>query len=185
MIFSRFNFYPRCPLPDQVLGIKPHTDGPALTILLQNKEVEGLQVLEDDQWFKVPVIPDALFINVGDQCEIMSNGVFNSPVHRVVTNSERERVSMAMFCTPDPENKIGPVAELINDGQPQLYRNVKNYPTIFYHYYQLGENSGLNFALVLPRRGLIFACYGSKCIEFLLIRLEYFTGTSDCCHFPV
>ncbi|GAB2223727.1 hypothetical protein Droror1_Dr00004467 [Drosera rotundifolia] len=140
MIFSRFNFYPRCPLPDQVLGIIPHTDGSALTILLQNKEVEGLQVLKDDQWFKVPVIPDALFINAGDQCEIMSNGMFKSPVHRVVTNSERERVSVAMFCTPDPENEIGPAAELINDGQPQLYRNVKNYPTIFYHYYQLGES---------------------------------------------
>ncbi|GAB2245436.1 hypothetical protein Droror1_Dr00000929 [Drosera rotundifolia] len=43
MIFSRFNFYPRCPLPDQVLGIKPHTDGSALTIILQNKEVEGVR----------------------------------------------------------------------------------------------------------------------------------------------
>ncbi|KAL9275555.1 Codeine O-demethylase-like protein [Drosera capensis] len=96
MIFSRFNFYPRCSLPDQVLGIKSHTDGSALTILLQDKEVEGLQVLKDDQWFKVPVIP--LFIDVGDQCEIMSNGMFKSPVHRVVTNSERERVSVAMFC---------------------------------------------------------------------------------------
>ncbi|GAB2289494.1 hypothetical protein Dimus_023804 [Dionaea muscipula] len=139
MIFSRINFYPRCPLPDRVLGIKPHTDGSAVTILLQDQDVDGLQVLRDDQWFKVPIIPDALFINAGDQLEIMSNGMFKSPVHRVVTSSERERISLAMFCTPDPENEIGPAAELITDVQPPAFKTVKNYPSIYYHYYQLDQ----------------------------------------------
>jgi hypothetical protein len=38
--------------------------------VLQDKEVEGLQVLKDNQWFKVPIIPDALVINLGDQLEV-------------------------------------------------------------------------------------------------------------------
>jgi hypothetical protein len=57
-------------MPDHVLGLKPHTDGSSITFVLQDKEVEGLQVLKDNQWFKVPIIPDALVINLGDQLEV-------------------------------------------------------------------------------------------------------------------
>ena len=57
---TRLNFYPSCPRPDLVLGFKPHSDGSRITILLQNKKVEGLQVFKDDKWFRVPVIPYAL-----------------------------------------------------------------------------------------------------------------------------
>ncbi|KAL9273203.1 Protopine O-dealkylase-like protein [Drosera capensis] len=111
------------------------------TILLQDKEIGGLQVLKDGQWFKVPIIPDAIFVNAGDQVEIMSNGMLRSPVHRVVPNSERERISVAIFCLPDPENEIGPAPELISDGQPQLYKKVKNYLSHFCHYYERGESA--------------------------------------------
>jgi len=68
----RFNYYPPCPMPDHVLGLKTHADGSTITFLLQDKEVEGLQVLKDDKWFKVPIIPDALVINVGDQIEVIT-----------------------------------------------------------------------------------------------------------------
>lgn len=70
MLIARFNFYPRCPRPDQVLGLKPHSDKSGITVLLQDKEVEGLHVLKDEQWFKVPIIPHALVVNVGDQVEV-------------------------------------------------------------------------------------------------------------------
>lgn len=69
-MFARFNLYPRCPRPDLILALKPHADGSAVTILLQDKEVEGLQFLKDNQWFRVPTIPDALLINIGDQIEV-------------------------------------------------------------------------------------------------------------------
>jgi len=48
-MFMRINYYPPCPMPDHVLGLKPHTDGSSITFLLQDKEVEGLQVLKDDK----------------------------------------------------------------------------------------------------------------------------------------
>ncbi|KDP23161.1 hypothetical protein JCGZ_00344 [Jatropha curcas] len=69
LVTARFNYYPPCPMPDKILGLKPHADGSALTILLQDKEVEGLQFLKDNQWFRVPIIPEALLVNVGDQAE--------------------------------------------------------------------------------------------------------------------
>jgi len=68
---ARFNFFPPCPRPDRSLGLKPHADRSAITIVLQDKEVEGLQFLKDDQWFRFPIqLPHALLINVGDQSEV-------------------------------------------------------------------------------------------------------------------
>lgn len=68
---ARFNFYPQCPWPDKILGIKPHSDGSAITILLQDKQVPGLQLMKDDKWFQVPILnPHALFINAGELVEV-------------------------------------------------------------------------------------------------------------------
>ncbi|XP_031262801.1 protein SRG1-like [Pistacia vera] len=139
LIIARFNFYPPCPRPDTVLGCKPHADGTALTILLQDKEVEGLQVQKDNQWYRVPVIPEALVINLGDQGEIMSNGIFKSPVHRVVTNKERERISLAVFFIPNSDKEIEPVNGLIDKTRPRLYKKVKDYVSIYFQYYQRGR----------------------------------------------
>jgi len=83
-MFLRFNYYPPCPMPDHVLGLKPHTDGSSITFVLQDKEVEGLQVLKDNKWFKVPIVPDALVINVGDQIEVGNNNYYLSSLSLVV-----------------------------------------------------------------------------------------------------
>ncbi|KAF5482254.1 hypothetical protein F2P56_002839 [Juglans regia] len=136
---TRFNYYPPCSRPDQVLGLKPHTDKSGITVLLQDGEVEGLQVFIEDRWVRIPSIPDALLVNLGDQMQIMSNGIFKSPVHRVVTNSEKMRVSVATLSEPEPEREIGPVDCLIDDKKPRLYRNVKNYGAINYECYQEGK----------------------------------------------
>lgn len=69
-LYARFNFYPKCPRPDLVQGIKPHADGVGITLLLQDESVEGLQFLKDDKWYRAPIIPEALLINVGDQAEV-------------------------------------------------------------------------------------------------------------------
>ncbi|XP_022134811.1 uncharacterized protein LOC111006992 [Momordica charantia] len=136
---ARFNFYLRCRNPNLVLGVKPHADGSAITILLQDKEVEGLQFLKGNEWWNAPIIPDALLVNVGDQGEITSNGIFKSRVHRVLTNSERERISLAVFYLPDPQKEIEPLEKLINETHPRLYRTVKNFVGLFFQYYQQGQ----------------------------------------------
>lgn len=71
IMYTRYNFYPPCPRPDLVHGLKPHSDGSAITILLQDEEVEGLQILKDDRWVRVPIVPHALLVNIGDQIEVM------------------------------------------------------------------------------------------------------------------
>ncbi|XP_074281179.1 protein LATERAL BRANCHING OXIDOREDUCTASE 1-like [Silene latifolia] len=141
--FARFNFYPPCPHPDRVLGLKPHSDSTLITILLQDKDVEGLQVLKDDQWYKVPVIPNALVVNVGDQLEIMSNGILTSPVHRAVIDKEKERMSVAVPCSVAADKEIGPLSELIDKDRPQLYKNVANYMYTSFQHYARGER-GIN-----------------------------------------
>ncbi|XP_050204222.1 codeine O-demethylase-like [Mercurialis annua] len=133
---ARFNYFPPSSSNHLAIGLAPHTDPSAITIVLQDKHVEGLQFLKDDQWFRVPVIPDALLINIGDQLQIMSNGLFKPPVHRVVKNQDIERISLAVFCLPYSENEIEPVDGLVTETRPRHYKKVKNYFATFMQYYQ-------------------------------------------------
>ncbi|MCE3049297.1 hypothetical protein HAX54_044560 [Datura stramonium] len=139
LVQARFNLYPKCPKPDKILGVKAHADASIITTLLQDKQVEGLQVLKDGKWYGVPTIADALLINVGDQLEIMSNGIFKSPIHRVAANSERERRTLAVFYSPDYEKEIEPLEGLINSQRPRMFRRVKNYPAISFNSFHSGK----------------------------------------------
>ncbi|XP_058114291.1 protein SRG1-like [Magnolia sinica] len=142
-LYARFNYYPPCSQPDLVLGIKSHSDGCAITILLQDNSVDGLEVFKDGKWIKIPAIPHALLVNIGDQLEIMSNGIFKSPVHRAVTNSEKERMSVAMFYAPEMEKEIGPADGLVDNGRSTLYQKmkVKEYIDLYDQYYSQGKRA--------------------------------------------
>uniref|UniRef100_R7W6M9 Protein SRG1 n=1 Tax=Aegilops tauschii TaxID=37682 RepID=R7W6M9_AEGTA len=124
--YARLNYYPPCPKPNQVLGLKPHTDATVITVVFIDDSVSGLQVQKNGVWYKVPIVPNALLVNTGDVMEILSNGFFKSPVHRAVTNAEEDRVSLVMFYTTDPEREIGPVPELVDDKRPARYRKIKS-----------------------------------------------------------
>lgn len=65
----KINMYPPCPQPELALGVEPHTDMSALTLLVPN-DVPGLQVSKDDKWIAVNYLPNALFVHVGDQLEV-------------------------------------------------------------------------------------------------------------------
>ncbi|KAK9232366.1 hypothetical protein WN943_022612 [Citrus x changshan-huyou] len=136
---ARFSYYAHCQRPDLVLGLKPHSDGTGYTIVLQDEE--GLQVLKDEQWFTVPKISEAVLVLMGDQMEIMTNGIFKSPVHRVVTSAEKERFSVVVFYAPELNKEIGPEDGLINEECPRLFKNVKDYDNIYWEYYQKGQRA--------------------------------------------
>lgn len=104
----RVNYYPPCPRPDLAQGITPHSDASALTLLMQFDATGGLQVLRDQKWLTLPWPTDALLVNVGDFLEIMSNGRLKSPWHRVVTQMEVERFSVALFYNPPSWTEIVP-----------------------------------------------------------------------------
>jgi isopenicillin N synthase-like dioxygenase len=77
MTHARFNYYPRCPEPDRVFGLKPHSDASVITVVLIDAVVGGLQVQkpndDDGVWYNVPIVPNALLVNVGDITEV---GIF-------------------------------------------------------------------------------------------------------------
>ncbi|CAK7356959.1 unnamed protein product [Dovyalis caffra] len=137
---ARFNYYSKCQRPDLVLGLKAHADGSGYTIILQD-DVEGLQVFKDELWLTVPAISDALLVLMGDQMEIMTNGMFRSPVHRVLTNSEKERISVAVFYTTEPNKEIGPEEGLINEERQKIFKKVKDYADVHWEYYQQGKRA--------------------------------------------
>jgi isopenicillin N synthase-like dioxygenase len=106
--FLRLNYYPLCSdpatssedLPEQGhLGIHHHTDAGAVTVLLQDK-VAGLQFKHHDEWCLVPTNENELVVNLGDLMQVWSNGMYQSPVHRVLANSQEERFSSAYFMNP-------------------------------------------------------------------------------------
>ncbi|KAM3244938.1 hypothetical protein ACQJBY_056334 [Aegilops geniculata] len=135
------NYYPRCPKPDHVLGLKPHTDASMITVNFIEADVSGLQLQKNCIWYNVPIVPNALVVNIGDVMEIVSNGFFKSLVHRVVTNAEKERLSLVMFYALDPEAEIEPVQELVDDKRPRRYRKMKSkdYLEKFFDTYATGK----------------------------------------------
>ncbi|OVA05894.1 Oxoglutarate/iron-dependent dioxygenase [Macleaya cordata] len=147
----RVNYYPPCPKPDQVLGLTPHSDASALTLLVQfGSSNQGLQVFKDKQWFTVKPWPtNALLVNVGDLLEIMSNGRKPSPWHRVATHKDKERFSVAVFYNPPPQAELEPIrdqgsVDLIN------YKKVvvEDYLQHFYKVSPTKEKQAILFARV-------------------------------------
>ncbi|CAA7060232.1 unnamed protein product [Microthlaspi erraticum] len=120
----RVNYYPPCPQPDQVIGLTPHSDATGLTILLQVNEVEGLQIKKDGKWVSVKPLPNAFIVNVGDVLEIVTNGTYRSIEHRGVVNSEKERLSVALFHIAGLGKDIGPLRSLVERQKAAFFRNV-------------------------------------------------------------
>ncbi|GLU14724.1 hypothetical protein SLE2022_312770 [Rubroshorea leprosula] len=122
--FIRINYYPPCPQPDMAIGLSPHSDGSALTILLHVNEVEGLQVKKDGKWVPVKPLQNAFIVNVGDSLEIVTNGAYRSIEHRVTVNSAMERLTIGTFYNSKYDGEIGPARSLISQEKPALFRRI-------------------------------------------------------------
>ncbi|MQM03294.1 hypothetical protein Taro_036068 [Colocasia esculenta] len=118
----RVNFYPRCPQSDLTLGLSSHSDPGGITILLADERVKGLQVRKDGNWVTVQPRPGNFIVNIGDQLQLLSNGVYKSVEHRVVVNPVEERISFAFFYNPRGDLKLGPLPELVMPDRPALYQ---------------------------------------------------------------
>ncbi|KAJ7980247.1 2-oxoglutarate (2OG) and Fe(II)-dependent oxygenase superfamily protein [Quillaja saponaria] len=119
----RMNYYPPCSRPDLVLGMSPHSDGSALTVLQQGKGSSvGLQIFKDKKWVPVQPIHNALVINIGDSIEVLTNGKYKSVEHRAVTHNEKDRLSIVTFYAPSYDVEIGPMRELVDENNPCKYR---------------------------------------------------------------
>ncbi|KAK7308570.1 hypothetical protein VNO77_42188 [Canavalia gladiata] len=121
--YVKLNYYPPCPSPDLVLGCGRHKDFDVLTILAQD-DVGGLEVRrkKDGEWVQVKPIPDAYIINIGDVIQIWSNDAYESVEHRVIANSNKERLSTPFFLHVAHYTMVEPMEELTNKDNPPKYR---------------------------------------------------------------
>jgi isopenicillin N synthase-like dioxygenase len=120
----RWNLYPPCPQPENVIGLNPHSDVGALTILLQANEIEGLQIRKDGQWIPVQPLPNAFVINIGDMLEIVTNGIYRSIEHRATVNKEKERISIAAFHRPHVNTILSPRPSLVTSERPAAFKSI-------------------------------------------------------------
>ncbi|KAF7814463.1 protein SRG1-like [Senna tora] len=150
----RMNYYPPCPQPHKAMGINPHSDIGALTILLQVNEVEGLQIKKDGLWVPIAPMPNAFVINLGDVLEILSNGIYKSVEHRATVNSEKERISIATFHSAMLDGNIGPSPSLVTPQTPPLFKTIGLFE--LYERYlsqEVGGKSHLDFIRIQNENG--------------------------------
>ncbi|KAK3189771.1 hypothetical protein Dsin_029332 [Dipteronia sinensis] len=146
----RMNYYPPCSRPDLVMGLSPHSDGSAITVLQQDKgSYVGLQILNDNTWVSVQPIPNALVINIGDSIEVLTNGKYKSVEHRAVIHKEKDRLSIVTFYAPSYEIEMGPIPELVDENNPCKYKRY-NHGEYSKHYVtnKLRGKKNLDFAKI-------------------------------------
>ncbi|KAJ1693596.1 hypothetical protein LUZ63_010294 [Rhynchospora breviuscula] len=91
------NYYPQCPEPELTYGLPAHTDPNALTILLQDQQVSGLQVLKEGKWIAVDPVPWALTINMGDQLQATVNIALLKTADRACLQQDCSTTESALF----------------------------------------------------------------------------------------
>jgi isopenicillin N synthase-like dioxygenase len=124
--FVRLNYYPQQHAQiaaESRLGISPHTDAGALTVLLQD-EVVGLELWRDERWQQVTPLPGALLINLGDIMQVWSNDQYRAPLHRVVANKDRDRYSAPFFFNPSYDTDYQPLLSAQSSTNPAQYRSI-------------------------------------------------------------
>ncbi|XP_057959652.1 protein SRG1 [Malania oleifera] len=146
----RMNYYPPCLRPDLVMGLSPHSDGSALTVLQQRKDSSvGLQILKNNKWVAVQPIPYALVVNIGDTMEVLTNGRYKSVEHRAIAHQEKDRLSIVTFYAPSYETQISPIPELVDETNLPKYRTY-NHGEYSKHYVtnKLQGKKALEFAKI-------------------------------------
>ncbi|KAG9455089.1 hypothetical protein H6P81_007993 [Aristolochia fimbriata] len=110
---TKVSNYPPCPKPDLVKGLRAHTDAGGIILLFQDDKVSGLQLLKDGEWVDVPPLRHSIVVNIGDQLEVITNGRYKSVMHRVVAQTDGNRMSLASFYNPGSDAVIYPAPELL------------------------------------------------------------------------
>ncbi|MFF7864972.1 isopenicillin N synthase family dioxygenase [Streptomyces qaidamensis] len=121
------NYYPpqlTPPLPGQWRR-GPHTDFGSLTILYQEDNRGGLQVLQgEDHWRDVSAIPGSFVVNIGDLMALWTGGRWVSTMHRVVTphpDDTSSRLTIPYFYLPNHDASIEPLRPFTDSPTVQRY----------------------------------------------------------------
>ncbi|KAI8975551.1 hypothetical protein BDF20DRAFT_614679 [Mycotypha africana] len=114
--------YPKCankneqppPIAEEEEPVRAgaHSDYGSITLLFQ-KDVPGLEVQASrEKWISAPLIDNAIIVNVGDQMELWTHGLFKSTKHRVTFLPQHkyiDRYSIPFFMHPVDHAPLSPV----------------------------------------------------------------------------
>ncbi|KDP33817.1 hypothetical protein JCGZ_07388 [Jatropha curcas] len=122
--------YPQCSQPELVRGLREHTDAGGIILLLQDDQVPGLEFCKDGQWVEIPPSKNnRIFVNTGDQLEVLSNGRYKSALHRVMADKNGSRLSIATFYNPAGDAIISPAPKLMYPSSYSFQDYLKLYAT--------------------------------------------------------
>lgn len=128
------NYYPPLAAPleatagkdgaEEEVSIGSHTDFQLFTILWQDS-VGGLEVLNRaGQWVRARPVEGAVVVNIADYLERVTNGKYQSTVHRAVNRSGKERVSMPFFFGFNLNESCGVVDSCVGEDVVRLYEEI-------------------------------------------------------------
>ena len=103
-----------------------HSDLGSLTIIYSDTDIGGIEVLtRDDGWFRVPRVPGALTVNLGDLMAEWTNDRWVSTSHRVVNppraQADRARLSLCFFHQPNYDARIECIPSCQGPDNPPRY----------------------------------------------------------------
>ncbi|KAI4377405.1 hypothetical protein MLD38_015036 [Melastoma candidum] len=122
----RINKY--CFTPQSVgsLGVQLHTDSGFLTILQEDENVGGLEVMDKTGSFvAIDPQPGTFLVNLGDMAAIWSNGKWCNVRHRVQCNSSAIRVSIATFLLGPKAEPLEAPSVFIDSESSKIYNPVE------------------------------------------------------------
>jgi isopenicillin N synthase-like dioxygenase len=124
-------------------GAGAHADWGAFTILATDS-TPGLQIYmgEEQGWLPVPTKPNCFIINSGNQIAQLTNNLYRSAIHRVVTTSTKPRFSTAIFTYFNTNAEVAPLDQFVSDSQPACYPYGRT--SLQYFHYKLHQSMGTN-----------------------------------------
>ncbi|XP_047982762.1 probable 2-oxoglutarate-dependent dioxygenase At3g50210 [Salvia hispanica] len=91
-------------------GCGAHTDYGLLTLINQDDDITALQVRNiEGEWIPATPVPGTFVCNIGDMLKILTNGIYESTVHRVMNNSAKYRVCVAYFYETNYDAAVEPL----------------------------------------------------------------------------
>ncbi|KAG5551471.1 hypothetical protein RHGRI_009782 [Rhododendron griersonianum] len=136
----RINKYGFTPESVGSSGVQIHTDSGFLTILQDDENVGGLEVMDkkSGEFVSVGPMPGALLVNLGDIATVWSNGRFYNVKHRVQCKEAKTRLSIALFMLGPKEAAVEAPPQLVDTEHPRLYD-----PVVFEEYRKLRLSTGM------------------------------------------
>ncbi|CAM8900003.1 unnamed protein product [Rhodiola kirilowii] len=118
----RINKYSFTPETVGTSGVQIHTDSGFLTILQDDEDVGGLEVMDKcGRFIPVNVLPGSFVVNLGDIAKAWSNGRLCNVQHRVQCKEAKVRISIASFLLGPKGTVVEAPSELISSENPRQY----------------------------------------------------------------